>query len=712
MALNFRHYRAAPGQASQAALALVLTLGLAAPALAETATEPEPAAAEAAEGSAVPTVKDRVTRYDAAYFAPFAPNTALDIVRRVPGFAIEQSDDEVRGFSGAAGNVVIGGARPSSKSESLGEILSRIPASRVLRVELGPGDLYGSDYAGKSQVLNLVLSQAGGVSGNVKGSVTRVHTGWAVPNLEGSVLIRTGGSTFNLSASSGREGQVEVGYDDVRRIATGQQIEYRDKVNRIWNRFPSFSASWSHEPSSRSAEHINLRYAPGHFNLKQTNHVTPANGPERDDRLEQDFYPTRYEVGGDIARPLGSGTIKFVALANRRDSNAHDTSFNRVNGETVGGFELLLDARYDEALGRLSWSAPKVAGFSFEVGSELAYNRLENATELYSIGAGGAKTPIDLPIDRAVVDEVRTESYLNLGRQLSPRLRLESRLAFETSALEVSGDTTATRNLSYLKPSLTLDWKGPRGWHAQFVARRTVAQLDFFDFLSSAELANDRINGGNADLVPQRTWELRLTVDRPILGQGVLRLELGHDRVSMLQDRILTPDGFDAPGNIGSGQRSFAAVTLDAPLDKLGLKATRLKLGGTWQTHSVRDPITGFDRPWSGFRPTWSFNGELRRDLNKWSYGVEAYRESTSAVYRIDELDSFFNSGPFVIAFVEYRPDKKTTLRLDAENAGDVAGQRRRLFFDPNRSAALPVVEEFRHRDAHVELTLSLNRTF
>lgn len=716
MVLNLFDGRAVRWHASRAALALCLSAGLATPALAQPAAgsepAPEPVAAEAAEGGAAPATKDRVTRFEAAYFAASAPNTALDIVRQVPGFVIEQSDEEVRGFSGAAGNVVLNGARPSSKSESLGDILSRIPASRVLRVELGPGDLYGSDYAGKSQVLNLVLSQAGGISGNVKGSLTRVHTGWAVPNLEGSVLIRTGGSTINLSASSGREGQVEVGYDDVRRIATGQRIEYRDKVNTIWERFPSFSASWSHEPSSRRSEHINLRYAPGHFNLKQVNHVTPATGPERDDRLEQDFYPTRYEIGGDIARPLGSGTIKFVALANRRDSNAHDTSFNRVNGETVGGFELLIDSRYDEALGRLSWSAPKVAGFSFEVGSEVAYNRLQNATELYGLGAGGVKTRIDLPIDRAVVDEVRTESYLNLGRQLSPRLRLESRLAFETSKLEVSGDTTANRNLSYFKPGVTLDWKGPKGWHAQLVARRTVAQLDFFDFLSSAELANDRINGGNADLVPQRAWEFRLTVDRPVLGQGVLRLELGHDRVSMLQDRILTPEGFDAPGNIGSGQLSFAAVTLDAPLDRLGLKSTRLKLNGTWQTHSVRDPITGLDRRWSTFRPTWNFEAQLRRDLKNWSYGVEVYRSSTSTIYRIDEIDNFLNSGPFVIAFAEFRPDKKTTLRLDVENVANVSGQRRRLFFDPNRSVALPDVEEFRHRNQHVELTLSLNRTF
>lgn len=712
MHLNTKSFLDIRRSVSWAAIAVSAAFAMPAQAAAD-----EPAAASegevaAAAAAAAPSTEGRVTTYQAAYFKAFAPTNALDIVRRVPGFAIEQSDGEVRGFSQAAGNVVINGARPSSKSESLQQILARIPATRVLRVEVGPGDLYGSDYAGKSQVLNLVLADAGGVDGNVKVSLSRVHTGWIVPNVEASALIKTGGSTINLSAQTGFGGQVEVGYDDLTRYADGTRVEFRDKVNTIRPRVPSFSASWGQEGERGKAAHLNLSYSPGRFTLNQVNHVTPAAGPERDDRLTQNQRFNRYEIGGDIARPLGSGTIKFVALANRRGNESFDGSYNRISGQTIGGFEAQQTARYDEVLGRISWANPKLAGFSAEIGSEVAYNRLDNATEVYVLGPGGSRTQLDLPIDRAVVDEVRTESYVNLGRQLSSALRLETRFAFETSALEVSGDTEAKRNLSYFKPSLTLDWKGKKGWHAQFVARRTVAQLDFYDFLSSAELANDRFNGGNADLVPQRTWELRLTVDRPILGQGVVRLQLGHDRVSMLQDRILTPEGYDAPGNIGSGTRSFAELTIDAPLDKLGIKSTRIKLTGQVQTHSVRDPITGRDRPWSGFRPKWNVGAEIRRDLKKWSYGAELYREATSTIYRIDEIDSFFNSGPFVLAFVEYRPDKRTTLRLDVENAADVAGQRERLFFDPNRTSPLPILREFRHRDAHALVTVSVNRTF
>ena len=63
----------------------------------------------------------------------------------------------VRGFAGAAGNVVINGAAPKQQVGSLDQTLARIPADQVVRVEVGPGDFYGADYAGKSQVLNIIL---------------------------------------------------------------------------------------------------------------------------------------------------------------------------------------------------------------------------------------------------------------------------------------------------------------------------------------------------------------------------------------------------------------------------------------------------------------------------------------------------------------------------------------------------------------------------
>jgi hypothetical protein len=99
----------------------------------------------------------RTTVYQAVFFSQYAPRTALDIAQRVPGFTLDlgnnqaSTGEDVRGFAGTAGNVVINGARPSTKAETLDTTLARIPAQRVVRVEVSPGDLYGSDYAGRAR---------------------------------------------------------------------------------------------------------------------------------------------------------------------------------------------------------------------------------------------------------------------------------------------------------------------------------------------------------------------------------------------------------------------------------------------------------------------------------------------------------------------------------------------------------------------------------
>lgn len=676
---------------------------LSVPALAQPTTGEAPAPAQ--PGS-------RTTAYDAAFFAAFAPATALDIVRRVPGFSIEQSNGDVRGFAGAAGNVVFNGARASSKSDSIETILARIPAKRVQRVEIGPGDLYGSDFSGKSQVLNVILTAEGGIDGNATVKATRVYGGKIVPNADASVLIRRGLSSINLSAGTGRFDAQEKGFDRITALPGGQLIEFRRKVNVFRPREPFVSASWGVEQAADRAFHVNARWAPNTFDLLQTNLVTAAGGAVRDDRLIQRYDIPNYELGGDVSRPLAAGTIKFVALANRRDRQTYDANFNRIGGETVGGFEQRVDSRYDEALGRLSWARANLLGFSFELGSELAYNRLDNETELFLVGDDGARTQIDLPIDQAVVDEVRTETYANAGRQLSRAVRLDASLAYETSKLAVSGDASEKRRLGFLKPSLTLDWKPQGGWHAQLVARRTVAQLDFTDFIANADLSIDRINGGNAELQPQRAWEVRGTIEHPVLGKGQAKLEAGFDRVEKLQDRILTPAGFDAPGNLGSGTRRFATLTLDAPLDVLGLKHFHLRSSGTIQKTRVRDPLSGEARAWSGFWPAWRWNAELRRDAGKFAFGGAISDRDKFTFFRTDEVDAVFNAKPYATAFAEYRPDPKTTVRLDFENVLRTAGQRERLFFTPNRTAAVPDGREFRHRNSRRSVALSLRRGF
>ena len=664
----------------------------------------------------------RTTIYDAAFFAQYAPRTALDIARRVPGFNLDLGNTDIRGFAAAAGNVVINGARPSSKAESLETTLSRIPASQVSRVEVGSGDLYGADYAGKSQVLNIIMSAAtGGLDGNFTGSLRRLYTGKVVPDGSASALIRRGASSINLSAGFNNVLNHEEGTDTLFVVPTDEPVEFRRKFNSYHDFNPYLSASWALERADNKAIRLNARWSPGQFDLFQRNRVTPADGPQHDDNLIQDYDNPVIELGGDITRPLAGGAIKLVGLATRRKRDNFDNYIQRnglIEDGAVrnGGFEQTQIAQRNETIGRLTWTRQNLAGFSFELGGEAALNTLDNTTELFEFEEDGTRTQIDLPVDRARVKENRGEVFVNVGKTLSPALRLDGGLRYEFSHLTVTGDATADRRLKFLKPSLSLDWKPGGGWHSLFSIRRTVAQLNFFDFVTVAELSTDRVNAGNENLEPQRTWEFRVTADHPLFGEGLVKLDLGFDLISKFQDRVLIEDPvtgklFDAPGNIGTGKHAFATLTVDAPLSRFW-NGLRVKLDGTVRRTRVKDPISGEMRDFSDFFPNWEWNVDVRRDVGPWSYGFVVSDRAKFTFFRTDEFDVNFNGGPYGTAFVEYRPGPRTSITLDLDNAFNTLGERNRLLVIPNRAEPELMINEFRERNRHLNFGITLKQTF
>jgi hypothetical protein len=677
----------------------------------------------AAAPSGQPT---RTTAYDAAFFAQYAPRTALDIAQRVPGFTLDLGNNQagngndVRGFAGTAGNVVINGSRPSTKAEALDTTLSRIPAQRVVRVEVSPGDLYGSDYAGKSQVLNVVLSDAGGFDVNVTAAAKRWSSGYVNTDIQGSALIRRGSSTINVSAGTGRNRQFEEGTDDLTDLGNGQLIEHRRKHNSYFNKDPFVAGSWALEHGQDKAIRLNARWQPSSFDLLQENRVTPTGAPVHDDNLIQTYRDPVIELGGDVTRPLAGGAIKFVALATRRKRHDIDEYIQRAgllsnNAAVNGGFEQTVRAKRNETIGRLSWTRSNLLGFSFEAGAEAAYNTLDDKVDLFAIDEDGEKVRIDLPIADAEVKEKRGEVYINVGRNLSPSLRIDGGINYEFSNLKVSGDASADRTLKFLKPNLTLDWKPGGGWHTQFSVRRTVAQLNFYDFISFGDLSTKRFTGSNADLEPQRAWEFRATVEHPIFTDGLFKLDLGYDLISKLQDQILIIDdrgkAFSGPGNLGTGKRAFATLTVDAPLSRLW-KGLRVKFNGTLQRTRVDDPITHQPRKFSGFFPSWQWDLNVRRDAGPWSYGFELSDNQHFTFYRTDEFDINMNRGAYMTAFVEFRPTARTAINFSIDNALSTHAARNRILFRPNRADPDSVFDEFRDRNRHRSFQITLKQSF
>src|ERR1044072_3514824 len=93
------------------------------------------AAAAAAPEAVQQAPQQGTISYPASFFAAQQPTNAFDMLTRVPGFSLD-TGETVRGYEGAAGNVLIDGQRPSSKNDTLDQILNRLPASHVERIDI------------------------------------------------------------------------------------------------------------------------------------------------------------------------------------------------------------------------------------------------------------------------------------------------------------------------------------------------------------------------------------------------------------------------------------------------------------------------------------------------------------------------------------------------------------------------------------------------
>ena len=107
-------------------------------------------AQEAAPATTAPAGSEVSTQsFEPAYFVRYAPNNALDMVQQVPGFSVQEGDN-VRGFGGAAGNILVNGERPSTKT-GLAALLTRIPVASVIRIELVTGVSATLDMRGQTK---------------------------------------------------------------------------------------------------------------------------------------------------------------------------------------------------------------------------------------------------------------------------------------------------------------------------------------------------------------------------------------------------------------------------------------------------------------------------------------------------------------------------------------------------------------------------------
>ena len=692
------------------ALCRALTLALAGAVLLA-----NPAAAQDAavrDASAEPAGDDGVQVYPSDFFARFNPQTALDMIELLPGFTLDAGDDDLRGFGGAAGNVLIDGGRPSSKVGGVEDALRRIPAAQVDRIDVIRGSAGLSEAAGQSVVAN-VIRKRGGTAGSWELALERPADGIVYPSGEVTVARRLGAWETSTKVNAFWERFPLAG----PRIQTGadgallsSQSEDRPSVLT-----QAYISSEAERAAGGGTLTLTGRFGRSAF-LPDTERLgfddrLPDGNPDERFFIDFDSILIEGELGVDWTRPLGDDwSIKLLSLSSFQDLDDEQVvSTERPVGEIISGSTFILLEDAFETVFRSTLSKGGDGRFKPEIGGEIAYNRLDSGLSLETRD-GDDVSVIDLPAANVLVEELRGEAFANLIWRAAKRLSVETGLAVEVSEITVSGDASNTQSFVFVKPFATLIYDARPGLQLRLGARRTVGQLDFSEFAASASAEDDRLLAGNPALGPDQTTRASFTVDLRSETRGALNVEVFHEWRDEVIEQILLPSGAFGAANAGDGRiwgvTANAALML-SPIIPGGL----IEVEADIRDSTFPDPLTGRNRAISDVEsPTLLV--EFRQDLTErklaWGFSYRAVQESR---FFFGDEESFTRDGDQWRVFIETTRIKGVRTNLTFRNIGARNFFRERRFFEPSRAGAFAGAETV-DRDRGIFATLTFTGQF
>jgi hypothetical protein len=654
--------------------------------------------------------------YPAEFFNHFSPVTALDMINRVPGFSFNNGGD-ARGFGINAGNVLIDGDRPSTKSDDLRTILSRIPASQVERFELNEQAGSAADAQGQSQILNVIRKSQATMSGTYEVNVEAGESGDIRPFGKISLLLRRSDTSYELSADYFSQFNRIFGPEFVtngdRQLMMLRDFETREKNN---------NASLAGGIKTHIGDikiNANGKYIHENTISRRDGKVLNASGNVLGSEQLVSRSPdkkTGFELGGDIEVPLTKNSnTKFVMLYNTFDI----LSKSRIDvvGPGVTAFvrDTLNDNTESEAILRIqnTWNLNPQRHLQF--GIEAALNRLDAN---FSSTSGSQALPSSI-VD---VRERRIEPYISDVWAINSDWKLETGVIAERSRLEVRGDSNAARNFLFWKPRMIATWTINPSTSLELRAERRAAQLDFNDFATSVDLAlGGQVDAGNAELLPQRSSTISSKLRHAFWERGSVQLLGSYVFVTDTQDLVPITlrdnagnlvSRFDGPGNIGNSRQWNIEFDLTLPLDRLNVSmfnGAEIKYVGHYHDSRVTDPTTGQSRRLSN-RPLHHHNIEYRQDFDDtgFAWGAYIYWAADASQYFYNQINRRKNNAE-VSLFAEYKKLSVGKLTFQIDNANDVALQRERTFFvgDRNNEMISQRITRDWRRDMRFLLTLS-----
>lgn len=594
----------------RALLLLGTGLCLAHPALAQTAA---PQAA---------TQNKRV--YTAADFARFAPKTAYDMLVQVPSFTIRSASQE-RGLGQASENVLINGQRIANKSGGAIDQLQRTSADSVDRIEIVEAASLG--IAGLSgQVANVILKAVTKSSGQFEYNPNfRAH--YAEPSIyAGSISYsnKAGPLDYTLSVKNnpGRGafgGPIRI--FDSNHVLTERRFEtYHSEYEN-----PVFQTKLGLDGPGSSVGNLTLGYAPYWAPVDRRDRRVLVTGETRHRTNVEKLAGYYADINGDYEFALGPGRLKLIGLRHWDHEPLLTTQilhFDSSGADSIGT-RFSRDTHIGETIGRgeYHWKTGKN---DWQLTFERAFNSLDQKGRLFQLDADDNFVEVPFPEGTGKVTEVRYESIATLSRPLTPKLDLQVAAGGEISHLDRVDDDQPARKFFRPKGSVTLGWRPSQGWDLSLKLRRRVGQISFYDFLAQPQLAQDRENAGNPELVPPQSWEAETEFSRDLGRWGKTRLNLHYHRVEDIVDVIPIGTDQEGIGNLPKAKRYGFESVSTIQFDPIGWTGAKLDLTVGREWTSVKDPLTHEKRPITSIQDKWA-SAQVRHDIPKTPFAWSAY---------------------------------------------------------------------------------------
>ncbi len=603
-------------------------------------------------------------------FSRFAPRTSLDMLNQVPGFSI-RSDDQGRGFGQANSNVLINGQRLSSKSQGVFDQLRRVSAANVERIEIVDGATL--DIPGLSGQVANIVTRGGEISGSYEYR-TFHRPKYAEPSWFGGE-VSVNGSTDTLEWSAAYthgSGRGAAGGPGVITDADGNLTERREVHSHFEGDFPQLTANAKWTAASGTVVNVNAQYDREYINFSNDEARDLITGIDQFRDFDNSGRNYGYELGGDIEFALGNGRLKLIGLERLEvDDFKSGSVLLYQDGRPPTGNLFASQSESGERIARSEYQWDAFGG-NWQLDAEAAFNRLDQASQLFELGTTGEYAEIPLPNSTGEVTEERYEVILTHGHTLAEGLTLQVGLGGENSELEQSGPGGLTRTFWRPKGSVSLAWTFSDSLDVSLKVARTVSQLSFGQFLARVNLEAGNANAGNVDLRPTLNWESDLEFEKNLGDWGSSNLRFFATWSEDYIDVIPLSGGAESPGNIDKAELYGIDWNSTINFDRLGWEGAKLDLEITLEESSIADPLTGINRAFSRHRDR-SVDLSLRHDIPNtgWAWGAGIEHVHVMPSYRLSQIELDYEGPTYTWAFIEHKNVFGMTANLNVFNLTD-----------------------------------------